>query len=306
MNIHQLKEEICDIGRRIYAKGFAAGNDGNISYRLGPNEVLCTPTMICKGFMKPADLCTVDLDGNQLSGQRKRTSEIRLHLAIMKARPEIKSVVHCHPPHATAFAVAREPIPQCVLPEVEVFLGDVPITKYETPGNQEFANTVLPFVQKSNVIILANHGTVSFGDSVEKAYWWTEILDAYCRILMLARDLGKVTYFDEPKARELLDLKTKWGYTDPRLGPGMENCDICANDIFRDSWQQTGVQRRAFDAPPPMGARARVEGRAAMAVPTAKSVPSSPLPDAAVADGVDQEALIQAITDRVMAALTKR
>lgn len=306
MNLHQLKDEICDIGRRIYAKGFAAGNDGNISHRLGPNEVLCTPTMICKGFMKPADLCTVDMEGNQLSGQRKRTSEVRLHLAIMKARPEIKSVVHCHPPHATAFAVAREPIPQCVLPEVEVFLGDVPITKYETPGNQGFADTVLPFVHKSNVIILANHGTVSFGESVEKAYWWTEILDAYCRILMLARDLGKVTYFDEPKARELLDLKTQWGYTDPRLAPGMENCDICANDIFRESWQQTGVQRRAFSPPPPMGARARTEGRTATAVPTANGVPSSPLPSGAVADGVDQEALIQAITDRVIAALAER
>jgi L-fuculose-phosphate aldolase len=147
---------------------------------------------------------------------------------------------------------------------------------------------------------------VSFGESVEKAYWWTEILDAYCRILMLARDLGKVTYFDEPKARELLDLKTQWGYTDPRLSPGMENCDICANDIFRESWQQTGVQRRAFDAPPPMGARARTEGRTATAVPTALGVPSSPLPSAAVPDGASQEALIQAITDRVMAALAER
>ena len=93
-----------------------------------------------------------------------------LHLAIMKARPEVKSVVHCHPPHATAFGIAREPMPQCVLPEVEIFLGDVPITKYAIPGGQEFADTILPFVHKSNVIILANHGTVSFGETVEKAY----------------------------------------------------------------------------------------------------------------------------------------
>ena len=107
----------------------------------------------------------------------------------------MKSVVHCHPPHATAFAVAREPIPQCVLPEVEVFLGDVPITKYETPGGQAFADTILPFVKKTNVIILANHGTVSYGETVEQAYWWTEILDAYCRILMLAQQLGRVNYF---------------------------------------------------------------------------------------------------------------
>lgn len=282
MNIHQLKQQICDIGRRIYNKGFAAGNDGNISYRLGENEVLCTPTMISKGFMKPDDLCTVDLEGNQLSGRRKRTSEILLHLAIMKERPDVKSVVHCHPPHATAFAVAREPIPQCVLPEVEVFLGDVPITRYETPGGQVFADTVLPFVRKTNVVILANHGTVSYGETVELAYWWTEILDAYCRILMLARDLGRVNYFSEEKTRELLDLKTRWGFSDSRLAPGMENCDICANDVFRRSWQETGVERRAFEPPPPMGKAARPAGEATP----------------------DQEALIQAITDRVMVALT--
>ena len=255
MNAHQLKLEICDIGRRIYNKGFAAGNDGNISFRLGANEVLCTPTMVSKGFLKPDDLCTCDMEGKQLSGRRKRTSEVLLHLAIMKERPDVKSVVHCHPPHATAFAVAREPIPQCVLPEVEVFLGDVPITKYETPGSQAFADTILPYVKKSNVIILANHGTVSFGET-------------------------------EGKERELLELKTKWGYSDARLAPGMENCDICANDVFRDSWTDNGIERRAFEPPPSMRPGA-----------------SSPVPQRKPAPSVDQEALIQTITERVMAAL---
>ncbi|MCC7086885.1 MAG: class II aldolase/adducin family protein [Pirellulales bacterium] len=281
-NLHQLKLEICDIGRRIYNKGFAAGNDGNISYRLSEKEVLCTPTMISKGFMKPEDLCIVDLDGNQISGKRKRSSEIRLHLTIMKARPDVKSVVHCHPPHATAFAVAREPIPQCVLPEIEVFLGDVPITTYATPGDQKFADTVLPFVQNTNVIILANHGTVSYGETVERAYWWTEILDAYCRILMLARDLGKVHHFTEQETRELLDLKAKWGFSDARFMPGMENCDICANDIFRDSWKDSGVERRAFEPPPPM-----------------KSKPAT----TTATSSMDQDALVKMITDRVLAAM---
>ncbi|HWB00841.1 MAG TPA: class II aldolase/adducin family protein [Pirellulales bacterium] len=287
MNIHRIKQEICEIGQRIYNKGFAAGNDGNITFRISDKEVLCTPTMISKGFMKPDDICSVDMEGNQLSGRRKRTSEVLLHLAIMKERPDIKSVVHCHPPHATAFAIAREPIPQCVLPEIEVFLGETPITVYETPGGQKFADTVLPFVHKTNVIILANHGTVSYGETVEKAYWWTEILDAYCRMLMMARDLGRVTYLGEEKSRELLDLKTKWGWKDPRMAPGMENCDICANDIFRESWQGAGVERRAFEAPAPMvkGAKSQANGSA----PNAGST--------------DQEALIQAITDRVMAAL---
>jgi L-fuculose-phosphate aldolase len=283
MNAHKLKQEICEIGDRIYKKGFAAANDGNISYRISEKEVLCTPTLISKGFMKPEDICTVDMEGNQIAGRKKRTSEILLHLAIMKERPEVKSVVHCHPPHATAFAVAREPIPQCVLPEVEVFLGDVPITKYQTPGSQEFADTIMPFVKKTNIIILANHGTVSFGETVEKAYWWTEILDAYCRILMLARGLGGLNYFTEPEARDLLNLKSKWGYGDARLAPGMENCDICANDVFRSTWKETGVDRRAFEPPPAM---CKLKTEPAVA-------------------GTEQEALIQAITDRVLAALKK-
>lgn len=293
-NVFKLRQEICEIGRRLYSKGFAAANDGNISYRLSENEVLCSPTMICKGFMKPEDLCTVDMNGKQLSGVRKRTSEVLLHLAIMKERPEVKAVVHCHPPHATAFAIAREPIPQCVLPEVEVFLGDVPITKYETPGGQDFANTVLPFVKKTNVMILANHGTVSYGQTVEQAYWWTEILDAYCRMLMLAKQLGRVNYFTEGETRELLDLKQRLGFSDARLEPDMKNCDICANDVFRDSWKQSGVQRRAFEAPPAMPAHGN--GR--------KPVESTAAP--VLSHGGDQDALIQAITDRVMAALAQR
>jgi L-fuculose-phosphate aldolase len=288
VNVHRMRQEICEIGDRIYKKGFAAANDGNITYRVNEREVLCTPTMVSKGFLKPEDICLIDMEGKQLAGHRKRSSEALLHLEIMKARPDVKSVVHCHPPHATAFAVVGEAIPQCVLPEVEVFLGEVPITKYETPGGPEFAQTILPFVTKTNVIILANHGTVSYGENVERAYWWTEILDAYCRILMLARDLGKVNYLSEQKSRELLDLKQRFGFWDPRLSKEMENCDICANDLFRSTWKETGVGQRAFDAPPPMG-------------PKAKQAATN-----GSANSADVEALVQAITDRVVAELSKR
>lgn len=293
-NVFQLKKDICEIGQRIYNRQFAAANDGNITVRIGENEVLCTPTMHCKGFLKPDDIATIDMEGNQLAGRKKRSSEALLHLEIYKKRPDVKSVVHCHPPHATAFAVAREPIPQCVLPEVEVFLGDVPITKYETPGGKAFAETILPFVEKTNVIILANHGTVSYGESVERAYWWSEILDAYCRILMMARGLGKINYFTEDKERELLELKQNWGWTDPRNTPEYENCDICANDIFRESWQESGVERRAFEPPPPMGPQA------------SGGSPSPEAPNVSAnghAAAIDQEALIQEITNRVMTTL---
>ena len=285
-NIYKIKQEICEIGDRLYKKGFAAANDGNISYRVSENEVVCTPTMITKGFMKPDDLCVVDMEGNQISGRRKRTSEVKLHLAIMKERPEIKSVVHCHPPHATAFGIAREPIPQCVLPEVEIFIGETPITKYAIPGSQEFADTVLPFVHKANVVILANHGTVSYDATVEKAYWWTEILDAYCRILMLARGLGRVNYFTEPEAQALLQLKGQWGFQDPRTE--LEDCDICANDAFRDSWKETGVRQEAFCPP-----RFRKDKPGESAPSGSNGRPTTP----------EQEALVQAITDRVMVAL---
>ena len=288
-NAHKIKQDICEIGRRIYNKGFAAANDGNITVRISENEVLCTPTMHSKGFLKPEDISTVDMTGKQIAGTKKRSSEALLHLEIYKQRPDVKSIVHCHPPHATAFAVAREPIPQCVLPEVEVFLGDVPITKYETPGGQAFADTIRPFVDNTNVIILANHGTVSYGEDVERAYWWTEILDAYCRILMLSKQLGRVNYFTEGKERELLELKDKWGFSDPRNTPEFENCDICANDIFRDSWKDSGVERNAFPAPPAMGG----------------SKASTPAPAAGSNGAIDQEALVRAITERVMAELAK-
>jgi len=317
-SVFQQKKMICEIGDRIYKKGFAAANDGNITVRIGENEVLCTPTMHSKGFLKPDDIATIDMQGNQIAGRKKRSSEALLHLEIYKERSDVKSVVHCHPPHATAFAVAREPIPQCVLPEVEVFLGDVPITRYETPGGKEFAETILPFVAKTNVIILANHGTVSFGENVERAYWWTEILDAYCRILILAKQVGNVEFLSKEKSQELLDLKQKWGFADPRNTEEYQDCDICANDIFRESWSEAGVERRAFDPPPVMRSSAAngqlpptpVKAAASPRVPTSAGVAAargaSNSNGAAAAEGnLDQEALVQAITDRVMAEIAR-
>src|SRR5436309_13520079 len=230
INEHQLKEQICDIGRRLYAKGFAAANDGNISVRLNDKEILCTPTMVSKGFLKPEDLCKVDYEGKQLAGTRKRSSEILLHLSVYKPRPDVQAVVHCHPPHATAFAVAHEPIPKCVLPEVEVFLGEVPIAVYETPGGQKFAETIVPYLKDCNTILLANHGTITFGPTLEKAYWNSEIIDAYCNILILSKQLGRVNFFSEGQTRELLEFKKRLGYDDPRLR--MANADTCGNSVF--------------------------------------------------------------------------
>jgi len=283
INDRKLKEQICEIGRRVYQKGFAAANDGNLSIRVGQNEVLCSPTMICKGYMTPDDICAVDLDGNQIAGKKKRTSEILLHLSIMKARPDVQAVVHCHPPHATAFAVAGEPIPQCVLPEVEVFMGEIPLAPYETPGTQKFADTVLPFLKGTSCVILKNHGTVSFGKTIEEAFWKTEILDSYCRILMLARQLGRVEYFTQQQTNELLELKKRLGFDDPRFYA--ENCDLCGNSAFREGYKEKLPQPQAF-----------------------ADVPNYPghleTKSAAKGNG-DTENLVKAITDQVMQALSK-
>ncbi|MBY0524815.1 MAG: class II aldolase/adducin family protein [Gemmataceae bacterium] len=279
MNEYKLKEQICEIGRRVYNKGFAAANDGNISIRLNEREILCTPTMVSKGFIKPEDLCVVDYEGKQLRGTRKRSSEILLHLSVYKHNPKVGAVVHCHPPHATAFAVAHEPIPKCVLPEVEVFLGEVPISIYETPGGQKFADTIIPFVNKCNTIILANHGTITFGPDLEKAYWNSEIIDAYCRILILARQLGRVNFMTETQSRELLNLKKKLGYDDPRFES--PDCDLCGNNIIQRGYRDYEPEAHAF-VPPEEGTTAYVNGHAAP----------------------DMDELVQTITDRVMEALT--
>jgi L-fuculose-phosphate aldolase len=283
VNEYKLKEQICEIGRRVYQKGFAAANDGNITVRLNDREVLCTPTMVSKGYMKCEDICKVDYEGKQLAGTRKRTSEVLLHLAIYKARPDINAVLHCHPPHATAFAVAQEPIPKCILPEVEVFLGEVPMAVYETPGTQKFAETVLPYVKECNTIILANHGTVTFGPTLENAYFNTEIIDAYCKILILARQLGRVNYFTEQQTRELLDLKKRIGYDEPRFR--REDCDLCANNIVGRGFSQFAPESHAF----------RREEETEQPRANGKSQGAA-----------DVEQLVQTITEQVMAALGTR
>ncbi|CAN5876105.1 class II aldolase/adducin family protein [soil metagenome] len=292
VNEWKLREEMCEIGRRVYAKGFVAANDGNISYRLSEDRVLCTPTRVSKGFMKPDDLCIVDLDGNQISGKRKRSSEILLHLTIMKSRPDVRSCVHCHPPHATAFAVAHEPIPKCTMPEFEVFLGEVAITPYETPGTQSFADTVIPYIKDTDTILLANHGTITAGSDLMDAYFKTEIIDAYCRILLLARQLGNVQYYDDQKAAELIKIKPGLGIRDVRLERGLENCDLCGNSLFREGYSDFKPEPHAFIP-------TKLQQQVPQATSTACACPTT----SPKADDSQFESLVQRITDQVMSAL---
>jgi len=214
-NANQLKAEICDVGSRLWQRGLVAGSDGNISARLTETEVLCTPTMHSKGRLHPEVLCLVDMEGNQLAGTKKRSSEILLHLEIMRARPDVQAVVHCHPPHASAFAITGKEVPRGIMPEAEVFLGEIPLAPYETPGTATFARTVLPFVLRTNVCMLANHGTVTFADTLEFAYHLTEYLEAYCRILLLSQSLGSCQELPPEKLVELTQIRRQIGVAPP-------------------------------------------------------------------------------------------
>lgn len=217
MNEDGFRPEICRIGLRLYARGLVAAWDGNISTRLGPNRFLCTPTMVSKGDLKADQLCIVDDHGVKISGPLARTSEILMHLVIYRERPDVNAVVHAHPPHACAFAITGTPIPNGILAEVEVFLGVVPTVGYTLPGTIEFAESLAPNLDRTNTLLLANHGAVSFGDTLEQAYGQLEILDAYCRILLLSRSLGDPKQLSQEQIAELLALKKRMGYLDPRI-----------------------------------------------------------------------------------------
>lgn len=210
--LESLKKQLCEYGRRAYDKGLVAANDGNLSVRLGQDQILCTPTLQCKGFMKPEDICTVDLDGNHIAGDARPTSEIRLHLEVYRRRSDVNSVIHTHPPHVTAFAICGKPIPSGILAEPEIFLGEVPTAKYATPGSGAFAKTIVPFVNQTNAIVLANHGMVSYERDLERAFWLTEILDAYCRTLILAANIGAPERLSEQERAELQRLRREFGF----------------------------------------------------------------------------------------------
>ena len=227
--VNALKKEIMRVGKKLWDRQYVDGNGGNISVRLSPHYVLCTPTLCSKGDLCLEDFSLVDLDNCQICGDRPQTSEILLHLEIYKAVPAAKAVIHCHPPYATAHAVAGV-VPQGnLIPEQEVFIGPVALAPYETPGTRAFAKTVLPFVQDHNTILLANHGIVCWADTVTHAEWYVEVVDTYCKTVMIASQLRpKLNEIPPDKIVDLLAIKKRLGLPDPRLRASAEPAEKAA------------------------------------------------------------------------------
>ena len=231
--IETLKHRMVDMGRRMWERGYTDGNGGNLTIRVGDNLVLCTPTLISKGFMQPEDMALIDLDGNQLAGTRKRTSECLTHMAIMKRQPAAKACCHAHPPHATAFAVAGVQPPTCMIPEAEVFLGQIGMAEYQTPGTPANAKAVGEAAIEHMSVLMINHGVITWGKDIEDAYWKMENTDAYCQTVLLATQLkgADLLTITGGQAKELIDLRASLGMQDKRAD--WKECELCDNSEFR-------------------------------------------------------------------------
>jgi len=196
-NKNQNNEQLIEICHRLYAKGFVTATDGNVSVRLENGNILTTRTAINKGMVTENDLVEVDNDGNPSTTQNPQSSiihhpstEIGMHLYIYSQRSNVNAVVHAHPPYATGFATARQPLNECLFPEVVIGLGAIPLAEYATPSTEEVANSLAPFVKVADAILLSNHGVVTYGKDLLDAYFKMEKVEHAAHITFVARMLG--------------------------------------------------------------------------------------------------------------------
>jgi L-fuculose-phosphate aldolase len=226
----ELCQDIVDIGKLVFQKGWVAANDGNISIRLDEERVLCTPTGVSKGMMHPDDMIICDMTGNKISGRKERTSEIAMHLKIYELRPDARAVVHAHPPVATGFAAAGKALNTALLPEVIINLGCVPLAAYGLPGTPALLEPMLPLIPNYDAILMANHGAVCFAEEVYKAFHRMETVEHYARIQLVAELLGGPTVLSRTEVDKLLDSRTRYGVTARSSGP---SCPVAAEEVIR-------------------------------------------------------------------------
>ena len=190
MNRLAVAREICHVGRRLMERGLIAGGEGNIAVRLGPDRLLVTPHGRAKGDLEPGDLVEVDLDGHRLGGGGQPSSELAMHLAILRSRPATQAVVHAHPPVATGFATAGLALDADMVPELAADVGPVRLAPWGLPGSGEVGESVLSVIGDSEAVLLASHGAVTLGRSLGEAHRRMESLEQAARILLTAHLLG--------------------------------------------------------------------------------------------------------------------
>ncbi len=219
---YEIKKEICEVGHKVYAKGFVAANDGNISVKVNDNEFYCTPTGVSKGSLTPDMIIKIDGTGKKLDGKLNPSSEIKMHLRVYRERPDVMAVVHAHPPIATAFTVAGVPMNEYILPEAVLTIGDVPTCEYGTPSTEEIPDSLEPYIQQHDAFLLKNHGALTVGNTLTKALFMMEEVEFNARIAMYARQLGGVEEIPCEQLEKLMELRKKMNI--PGRHPGCKKC----------------------------------------------------------------------------------
>ena len=220
MTVQEIKEQICEVGHKIYALGFVAANDGNISVKYSENEFFCTPTGVSKGSLTPDMIIKVDKEGNKIEGKLNPSSEIKMHMRVYRERPDVGSVVHAHPPIATAFTVAGIELDKYILPEAVLTLGKVPTCAYGTPSTMEIPDSLAPYIENHDAFLLKNHGALTVGCDLTKAFYLMESLEFNAKIHKLALELGKIEEIPDEELVKLMDLRRKMNL--PGRHPGIE------------------------------------------------------------------------------------
>lgn len=199
-------QAIIGVCRKVEQKGFVAATDGNISARLPNGNIIATPTSLNKGIVEIDDLVEVTTDGKQVSGKRKPSTEMLMHLFIYKQRTDVNAVVHCHPVYATGFAAARIPLKRNIFPEVVVQFGDIPLAEYSTPSTSALGESLAPFVKDHDAVLLANHGVVTYGNDPWSAYFKMEKVEQIARMQFVATVLGGAKQLNAGQVAELKEL----------------------------------------------------------------------------------------------------
>ncbi len=225
----ELREDIARVGRLVFEKGWVAANDGNISVRLDDERILATPTGVSKGMLSPSDLILCNLQGDKICGERDRTTEMAMHLTIYRMRPDIRSVLHAHPPVATGFAAAGRALNLALLPEVVVALGTVPLADYGLPGTPALTEGMLPYIPKYDAMLMANHGAVSYGEDVFQAFFRMETVEHFARITLVAELLGGPKVLPRVEIQKLFDSRARYRVKSRNhFEPG---CPMAAEDM---------------------------------------------------------------------------
>jgi L-fuculose-phosphate aldolase len=223
----QHREDIVRFGRLLHQRGYIAATDGNLSVRLDNETILSTPTSMSKGMLEPEDLVVVDMKGKRVMGRRQVSSEIGMHLLIYSLRPDTHGIVHAHPPTATGYAAAGLPLNQALISEIVLSLGCIPLARYGTPGTPELVETLHPLVPQYDAILLANHGVVTYGEDLTRAYMKMETVEHFAQIALVTHLLGRQQLLTQDEVSKLIDARQRYGITGP--AKDLPSCPITAS-----------------------------------------------------------------------------